>query len=183
MLFRSTTGKKRQLFPGYNLKYAGQSSGRAKSPDFECPSEPVDFGSHSSNRFQYTHYGLNAILSGVSNQRDSAFSFYRKNSSLTEPSKAWLIADQRQLSGYALSSSNQLGFRHGIPDPRPYDGASLLSAEYTRGKCNFSFMDGHAGDADYKKFSSWRPNTTSNLQDYLAYSKYYMFLCGFDTYK
>ena len=180
----TTSGKPKQLFSGYNLKYSGSTSGRAKSPDFDCPSEPVEFGSYKSNLFQYTHYGFNSILSGVSNQRNAIATFYRKTSCLTAPSRAWIISDQRQLSGYALTSVNQLGYRHGVRDPRIYDGTSLMSATYTRGKCNFSFMDGHVEGADYRvSYNSWKPDSTTGLQEYHASSKYYMFLGGFDTHK
>ena len=174
-----TPPKKRQLTPGYNLKFSGPSEGRKKSPDFDCPAEPVDFGSYGNNLFTYTHYSINAYLSGIDNARVTSTGFYRKLNCLTEPSKAMIFADMRKLSAYRLGSANDLGFRHGVRDPRPYATNTIETAAITMGKSNMMFMDNHAEAADYRKFITWKPDR--DVQSF--YNNSYPFLRGFDTYK
>ena len=171
----------KQLIPGYNLKYSDLSLGRKKSPDFECPAEPVDFGTYSNNRFQYTHYGINACLTGESNVRTRFNRFYRKLNCLTEPSKAFIFSDNRQLANYALLNVDHFGFRHGVRDPRGYTGNTIGSAMFTKGKSNLIFMDNHVEAADYGTIKKWTPNRT--VHELFDYATLYPFLRGFDTYK
>ena len=175
----------RQLCAGYKLRYSGKSKGRKKSPDFDCPAEPVDFGSYNSNLFSYTHYAMNGFLTGTTNTRNSISTYNRKLNCLTEPSKALIFADNRNLAGTSLAVStspvDKLGFRHGIPDPRGYTGNKLDTAAATRGKCNMIFMDNHADAADYRTFMTWKPGRDVPAR----YNKpeYLMFMRGFDAFK
>ncbi len=171
---------KQQLIPGYNLKFSGPYDGRRKSPDFECPSEPVDFGTYSTNRFQYTHYTINVSLTGLSNTRTGWDQFYRKLNCLIEPSKALIFADNRNLSGCMTGIPDKLGFRHGVRDPRAYTGSTLEPAVVTKGKCNMVFMDNHAEAADYRTIITWKPDR--DVQSFYS-TDYRKFLRGFDTYK
>ena len=53
----------KQICAGYNVRYGGIYD-RKKSPAFDCPAEPVDFGDYANNKFAYTHYATNVYLSG-----------------------------------------------------------------------------------------------------------------------
>ena len=175
----------RQLCAGYKLRYSGKNKGRKKGPDFECPSEPVDFGSYNSNLFAYTHYAMNGFLTGTTNARTSITTYNRKINCLTEPSKALIFSDNRNLAGTSMAATtdpvNRLGFRHGAPDPRPYTGNTIITASATRGKCNMIFMDNHAGAADYRTFMTWTPGR--DVPDHFNKPKYLMFMRGFDAFK
>ena len=177
---------KRSLCAGYNLRYKGFDKGRKMGPDFDCPAEPVDFGSYNSNCFRYTHYAINGFLTGSTNARTSISTYNRKLSCLTESSKAMIFADNRNLAGTSVAvqsypAVNNLGFRHGIRDPRGYTGNTLETAAVTRGKCNMIFMDNHADAADYRTFMTWTPgrDVPSHYND----AKYLMFMRGFDAFK
>ena len=174
----------RPLCAGYKLRYSGKSKGRKKGPDFDCPAEPVDFGSYNSNLFSYTHYAMNGFLTGTTNTRNSISTYNRKINCLTEPSKALIFSDNRDLAGTSMAATNavdKLGFRHGVRDPRGYTGSTLDTAAATRGKCNMIFMDNHADAADYRTFMTWKPGrdvpTRFNKPEYL------MFMRGFDAFK
>ena len=175
-----TPSGKRQLTPGYKLKFSGPTKGRKNSPDFDCPAEPVDFGNYNNNLFMYTHYTINCFLTGINNTRTRPNEFCRKLNCLTEPSKGLIFADMRRLSSYIPGSVDDMGFRHGVRDPRPYATNTIESAEITKGKCNMMFMDNHAEAADYREFITWKPGR--DVQD-IYQAKHLPFLRGFDTYK
>ena len=176
----------RSVCAGYNLKYRGRSKGRKNSPDFDCPSEPVDFGSYNSNLFAYSHYAINGFLTGSTNARNSISTYNRKLSCLTESSKAMIFSDNRNLAGTSLAIQSwppvdNLGFRHGVRDPRGYTGNTLDPASLTKGKCNMVFMDNHADAADYRTFMTWKPDR--DVPSHYNNAKYLMFMRGFDAFK
>ena len=173
----------KQISPGYGLKFRGHTAGRRKNPDFECPSEPVEFGEYSNNLFSYTHYTMNGFLTGTTNVRNAINTYNRKISCLTEPSKALIFGDNRMLSSTSMctSSPNSLGFRHGITDPRPYTTNTIITARVTRGKCNMTFMDNHAEAVDYRTFMTWKPGR--EVPDCYNNVNSLMFMRGFDAFK
>ena len=180
MLSGYTPAGNAQLMRGYNLRY-GAYNERKKCPDFDCPSEPVDFGAYANNLFAYPHYAINDCLVGTTNTRDSAARYNRKLSCLTEPSQALIFSDNRRLSSATmLWTVNNLGFRHGARDPRAYAGNTIESAATTTGKCNMIYMDNHADAADYRTVMSWKPSrdVPNNYT-----TSHYMFLRGFDAFK
>jgi|GEM_PF-322538 len=176
-----------QVCAGYNLKFGGRTNGRKKSPDFDCPAEPVDFGSYSTNNlFSYTHYMINGFLTGTTNTRDSLSTFNRKLNCLTEPSKALIFSDNRSLSEASMANRkgiDRMGFRHGVRDPRPYTGDTLESAAVTRGKANMVFMDNHAEAVDYRTFITWKTDRDLPTRYKNYKSEIQMFLRGFDAFK
>jgi len=180
-------GKSFQVCAGYNLKYGGKTAGRKKSPDFDCPAEPVDYGSYSTdNLFSYTHYSMNGFMTGTTNTRDSLSTFNRKLNCLTEPSKALIFADNRALSATSMADRkgiDRLGFRHGVRDPRGYTGNTLESAAVTRGKANMVFMDNHAEAVDYRTFMTWKQPRDMPTRYKNYKSEIQMFMRGFDAFK
>ena len=171
----------KQVSPGYGVKYGGMID-RKKSPSFDCPAEPVDHGGYPDNLFAYTHYSANSFLVGTTNTRSSINTYNRKLSCLTEPSKALIYGDNRNLSSGSMSTNNahSLGYRHGVPDPRPYNGnAALVTGAVTRGKANIVFMDNHAESVDYRTFITWK----AGREVPAVYNNYPMFMRGFDAFK
>ena len=174
---------KRPVCTGYKLTYKGRANKRGKSPDFDCPAEPVDFGEYNSNLFAYTHYAMNGFLTGTTNARNSISTYNRKSNCLTSPSQALIFADNRALSSTNMTSklTDGLGFRHGASDPRGYTGSTISSASVTKGKANMIFMDNHTEAVDYRTFIAWRP--TRSVPNRFNDAKYLMFMCGFDASK
>ena len=173
---------KTRISHGYNLKYGLYTQGRGKSPAFDCPAEPVDFGSHSQTLFSYTHYAINSFLTGADpgNKRNSSSAYNRKISCLTEPSKALIFADNRELSDSDMRKSvDSLAYRHGVGDPRSYVSGSMESAALTKGKTNMIFMDNHAESVDYRTFVTWKPSMAVPS----VYDNYPMFVRGFNAFK
>ena len=183
-----TTSKNfKQLTPGYGVKYGGIYD-RKKSPGFDCPAEPVDFGDYANNQFAYTHYSMNVFMTGSGNARNWINAFNRKVSCLTEPSKALVFTDNRNLSRAdmypypaGVIGADNLGFRHGAVDPRPYAGNTIMTASVTRGKCNMVFMDNHAEAVDYKTFMTWKADRA--VPNVYNKAEYLMFMRGFDAFK
>ena len=171
---------------GYNLTYKGKAKGRANSPSFDCPAEPVDFGEYGNNLFAYTHYAMNGFLTGTTNARSSISTFNRKQNCLTSPSQALIFADNRSLSTTSMASTSgidRLGFRHGDADPRGYTGNTISSASVTKGKANMAFMDNHVEAVDYRTFSGWKEtrDMPTRYKNYKAQIQ--MFMRGFDAFK
>ena len=170
----------KQIITGYGLKLKTVKDMR---PFFNCPSEPVGFGEYANNFFAYPHYSINDFLVGSSNLRNRADRYNRKLNCLTEPGKALIFADNRLLSGasmFGVGNVDNLGFRHGTKDPRPYTGNTISSAETTSGKCNMVFMDNHADAVGYRTVMTWKPERPVPS---CYYTNYYMFLRGFDAFK
>ena len=185
MLSGYTVRNYKQVSPGYGLKYGGMDD-RKKSPSFDCPAEPVDFGAYANNNFTYTHYSTNGFLVGTTNERTSTSTYNRKITCLTESSKALIFADNRALSTSNMADRkgiDRLGFRHGVRDPRGYTGNTLESAAVTRGKANMVFMDNHAEAVDYRTFMTWKQprDMPTKYGNYRA--EIQMFMRGFDAFK
>ena len=165
------------LSPGYGAVYRGYNNHHDGT--FTCPSEPVKLGHSNQNKFMYTHYGINVLLSGDTNERTDRYSFWRKMSCLTAPSAAFIFADDKQIDGYMMYGISQPAYRHGIPDSRPY--GTIVNAGVTRGKAQFCFMDGHAGSMTFQQMSN-RTGYVTPLNP-LYESAHKQYLVGFDTNK
>ena len=169
----------KQVSPGYGVKYGGMTD-RKKSPSFDCPAEPVGHGGYPSNLFAYTHYNMNGFLTGTTNERTAYNKYNRKLNCLTEPSKALVFGDNRRLSSGSMMAEN-MGFRHGAVDPRPYAGNTIITAAVTKGTCNMVFMDNHAEAVDYRTFITWKPGR--DVPSHYNNANYSMFMRGFDAFK
>ena len=106
---------------------------------FVCPKEERPFGAYAQGKFQYTHYGINARLSGhpgfsASPSYGINRNEWHKTSGLETPSIAKLILDNNQIVTYIIDtpSANEVAFRHG-------EGNNV-------GTANMLLMDGHVGD-------------------------------------
>lgn len=179
MLSGYTVRNYKQVSPGYGLKYGG-SDDRKKSPSFDCPAEPVDFGAYANNKFTYTHYSTNGFLVGSTNDRTSSSTYNRKLSCLTESSKALIYADSRNMSSDTMTTNNASGlaYRHGARDPRAYT-TTLPSGAVTKGKANMVFMDNHAEGVTFQIFFAWK----TDREVPSVYQNRGMFTRGFDAFK
>ena len=181
MLAGYTDGSKPSLTKGYGLEYYGD---KRTAGAFVCPSEKVPFGSYSDGKFYYTHYGANVYLSGTKATRSDFSSFIRKTNSVLQPSLTVHIMDSLRTSSPAISTPGVMAFRHGSPDPRAPAQSSAGLPTACKGKCNFSFMDGHAQGMIYQEWQV-RKNTRPYKTDFFSgsASTYEPFLTGFDASK
>ena len=107
--------------PGYGVIHKGTSR---TIGNFVCPTEPTGFGHYNNDLFTYTHYGINALLSGfydagkVENRHR-----WRKTSCLTQASEALLAIDHLKKNTYATCWYSDISYRH-------------------QGKANMLMMDG-----------------------------------------
>ncbi|MCF6174740.1 MAG: prepilin-type N-terminal cleavage/methylation domain-containing protein [Victivallaceae bacterium] len=105
---------------------------------FVCPKEERPFGSYADNKFTYTHYAINARVSGHPGYSDS-FSYginrneWHKTSGMGKPAIAKLLLDSNRTNTYILTDPNagSVAYRHG--EGNNYGTANML------------LMDGHVG--------------------------------------
>ncbi|MFA7231698.1 MAG: DUF1559 domain-containing protein [Victivallaceae bacterium] len=136
--------------PGYGVKLLEITGGIVtKAPSFTCPRENVGFGSYSATPplYAYTHYGINARLSGVPG---GTYKKWRKLSQLTKSSEAILLLDSRVQNSYQISSAPTtgvtIGFRHGNTN--------------FFGDANIAYTDGHVNTRGFKTL-----NSSTKLED------------------
>ena len=165
------------LSPGYGAVYRGYNNHHDGT--FTCPSEPVKLGHSDQNKFMYTHYGINSLLSGSDFTRVDRYSFWRKLSCLTAPSAALIFGDDKQINAFTQYGISHPAYRHGIQDLRPYN--PIVNAGVTRGKAQFCFMDGHADGLTFQQMNQ-RTGYVTPLHP-LYESAHKQYLVGFDTYK
>ena len=157
MLSGYAPGNCKPVVGGYGLSFVdGQTAGST----FVCANEPSGYGRYQDGKFSYTHYAINSWLSAARFTRDETNPYqrcWRRLNALYSASTALIFADSRKLNAYVLSSLYDISPRHGMKDPRPYQ-AEVTYAGVAKGRCNFSFMDGHVEAATYNQFSEWKPS-------------------------
>ena len=178
----NTTGRP----PSYGASYNGPNITKGS---FVCPGAQKPFSENTEKGFSYTHYSINIWLSGQGNTRTSFDTFQRRLNALTKPSRAIFAGDTLRAQAYRLVTPYDPSFRHGSKDPRPVvpDSGPALNAAYTKGKAQFTFMDGHAEGVFYKDFVKWAPDNSSSIDwgktPYSIYKDRKMYATGYDIAK
>lgn len=116
---------------------------------FRCPSEQLPFGS-GDDKFYYTHYANNALLSGNG-------AFYRRLSSVTGASRAIFAGDNLHTSAYALSVLRMFAFRHN-KETRKLSAGNIMSDPPKNSSCHFVYLDGHVASKKYGELTATPPN-------------------------
>jgi len=170
-----------QLTAGYGTQYFGQDITKGT---FVCPNESVPFGLYADGKFTYTHYMINATLSGSTNERDYYDRFQHTLNCLTKPSEAMIFADKISLNGPGGFFTYQISYRHGENDFRPpaINDNLIQSVTGCRGKMQAALMDGHVGKMTVQQFLGRIPDS-----DYPSLfsgkTQTLPFLYGFDVNK
>ena len=175
-----------RITPSYGASYNGPNITKGS---FVCPGAQKPFSENTEKGFSYTHYSINIWLSGQGNTRTSFDTFQRRLNALTKPSRAIFAGDTLRAQAYRLVTPDDPSFRHGSKDPRPVvpDSGPALNAAYTKGKAQFTFMDGHAEGVFYKDFVKWAPDNSSSIDwgktPYSIYKDRKMYATGYDIAK
>ena len=121
---------------------------------WSCPGEsrPVKRVTDGSG-FYYSHYGANLFLSG---RKPNSSNFYyhcrlRKLNALYNPSEALHVADTIETANFGYLDVLSFAYRHGGTDPR-----TSATSPYGTGSFQCTFMDGHVGTYNYRKFMQER---------------------------
>lgn len=99
----------RNAHPKYGVTYYDATFHRTKGT-FVCPGEGRPFGAYSQKYFQYTHYAINARLSGY-HTGNSAINKRRKVSELSSPTKVIFVMDSKIINLPWTARSYAMGFR------------------------------------------------------------------------
>ena len=147
-----TPNAKPSVTGGYGTVYKGSANAVGT---FLCPSEPEKYSA-----FGYTQYAANNYLSGTTFTGADYLSTWRKITCVYNPAKAWHFADSRKTGTYVLTITSDMAYRHGAKDPRPYQAYSQVHPSACKGKCNFTFMDGHVEAFAFPDVYNWKPERT-----------------------
>ena len=116
------------------------ATARTAASSFSCTDEPVPFGKHANDQFEYTHFIVNQYLAGYAAATSDVYK-PKKVSVVRSASAALYLGDSKYRNTSMLSDMNRFAFRHRIGDGREYN--TTETALITRGTGNFLFADGH----------------------------------------
>ena len=169
------TGGKPSVTAGYGPTYNGSSN----PGTFLCPSEPKKPESFS----YFGEYIPNTCLTGKHWNRSEGRHYYRRMNAILTASEALLYMDSQHTAGGGRPNRSQ-SYRHGMKDVRPTADWDLGTV-YTKGKCNFGFIDGHVESLTYKmSIGTWKANSRYALTTYSDfYNQNTVFFRGFDPHK
>ncbi len=129
---------------GYGLQFDPEKT----SGPFACPSEPHPFGSAGDQKFEHTHYGMNALLSGDYSDATASASRLdriRKITSIKEPGAAPIIIDSYMVCHRRLTTRHAFAYRHGAKEGRPINKSDVpIALPAYPGKFNAVFLGGQA---------------------------------------
>ena len=175
MLAGYSDGKPSPTGNGYGLKHFGSTKTKGS---FVCPSEPAPFGEYSAGKYSYTHYIANWTLSGKTLDSTKTYGYIRKQNCLLQPSQVIHIMDSLRTSNFGVENSYGIAFRHRTKDPRLPD---TTGAKICRGKCNFTFMDGHVQGMFAQEWLQRKATVTNDKDPFKNTAG--PILTGFDMYR
>ena len=139
-----------------------------------CPSAGSE-----DQRTGYSDYAINYGLSGDLSGKKTSITYFgaRRRTCLTSPGTAIFVGERRVMD-WGLKTVPQMAFRHGTPDFRTKDDATLSSDSGSltesdlmlQGRVNLSFMDGHVSSKAIREFKDRTSALTSSKAED----------CGFD---
>ncbi len=138
-----------EVHPKYGVDYYGYGAGSTKGT-FACPGEPVQFGTSAEKKFNFTHYAQNNRLCGYSGG-GASYGYRRKTSQLKLPSEVIYATDFKRIETFLLGYVSYMGFRHGGGGRDVTISIGDATADYTTGKSNLVYIDGHVGSKTYKE--------------------------------
>jgi prepilin-type N-terminal cleavage/methylation domain-containing protein/prepilin-type processing-associated H-X9-DG protein len=144
----------------YGLKFEDWQ-GEDELGTFRCPSESTPGGSWDDDppKFSRTHYSI-GVISGMLDGSGQWASYQgHKNSSIHNPSLAFLVSDQNARdSSINYKGVFDVSYRHGAADPRPRSPRTNCYIEMPKsafkGKANAVLMDGHVSSFNINELST-----------------------------
>jgi len=113
----------------YGVKYLGKTRTEGT---FVCPGEAVGFGASADGLFEFTHYCVNAYVTGY-----TTYYPFHKWAAISQPSVAIFAGDNERTTEPNLDFLTRLAFRHGGINPLNNNSV------YGTGAANLVYMDGH----------------------------------------
>ncbi len=140
---------------GYGPMYEGNGK---TAGTFACPAEPAPFTTNNSEseKFYFTHYGVNSHLCGDYN------TFFRKTSAMNTPSSTIMVMDNKHCQTYGLGSILFMAYRH------PFDHrtrATITATPPLDSAANIAFGDGHVEPRKYNELVSVPSVAANNPPD------------------
>ena len=170
-------GSKKSLTSGYGPKYIENKT----TGTFACPSESIGFQGDGDGVFSFTHYAINALLSGKSNSRSDIVNYQRRLNCLVMPSQALLLMDSLRSTDFVISVPQNQAYRHGGKrDPRAV-AASPGTPPVPTGYSNLLYMDSHVDKEKYHVILTWSPSPPLPAGDIFVSRR--MYVRGFDPHK
>ncbi len=134
-----------------------------KAGSFICPSEPIAHGNSSEGKFQYTHYGMNMLLSGrlgyAAGLPSQDRSVLRKTTQVKTPSLAFFAGDMISRDAPGMTYVYGFSFRHGGVDKR----TGLTTSGIPPWRTNMVYLDGHTDNGTYDEVRT--PNVLTQGYD------------------
>jgi prepilin-type processing-associated H-X9-DG protein len=147
---------------GYDVQYVGKYNAKGS---FACPAEPGGFGiaSVTPPLFTYTHYTQNKY---IYYKKGTNTVFFKKMSSISIASKAFLAGDCRAVDAYFNAWSDYFSYRHGrYCDPNTNAVLSGTNLGFSwPGTVNLLYLDGHVDNSTFLKLSRENSDLTAGFR-------------------
>ena len=100
---------------------------------------------YTDNKFAYSHYAINGLLSGKGGSPDM-YGYYRKTNACYQTSEAMLFLDNYNMNEFAVAANPPL-----VPS-----GYKVSGYRHAGRTFNAAFVDGHAGQFRMQEFETRR---------------------------
>lgn len=139
----------------YGVKYDSEKT----SGPFACPAERVPFGPQNKGKYLYTHYAINAFVSGSPGATPVTAGYIHRRSRYRSPSSVRHVMDKQKINIALITAGFWARFRHGKgSDPRTpgNNAASVEISAPLKSSVNILFLDGSAGERTFSDFYKYK---------------------------
>ena len=117
---------------------------------FLCPAEARKIDYNDAAAFKYSHYAINAYLSGRKDWADKNANKLRTLADITEPDKAIYILDNDKTDNQSIIYANYASYRHS-GNSRTDVSAAVKDSDTT----NVLYIGGNVESRNYASLKSW----------------------------
>ena len=119
---------------------------------FLCPAESrkIDYNTTDTSAFKYSHYTINAYLSGRKDWADNNANKLRTLGQITEPSSAIYVLDNEKTDNQSIIYPSYASYRHS-GNSRTDVSAAIKDSDTT----NVLYIGGNVDSRNYASLKSW----------------------------
>ena len=119
---------------------------------FLCPAESrmIDYNAKDTTKFKYSHYTINAYLSGRKDWANKNANKLRTMGQVTQPTEAIYVLDNDKTDNQSIIYSSYCSFRHS-GNSRTDVSAAIKDND----SLNVLYIAGNVGSRTYASISSW----------------------------